>query len=110
MVATMQNFDVIVVGGGLVGASLAQALVRADLDVALVEPQHPRPLPDDGAWDSRVYALSPGNVAWLHELAVWQRLAPDRVMRVEAMQIYGDQARGRLDFSAYDAGLRELAW
>src|SRR5438270_12585885 len=26
------------------------------------------------------------------------------------MQIFGDQARGRLEFSAYDAGLRELAW
>lgn len=110
MVDGMQSFDTIVIGGGLVGSSLAVALARADLSVALVEPQPPSLIPDEGSWDSRVYALSPGNVAWLSELAVWQRLARDRVTRVEAMRIYGDQARGRLDFSAYDAGLRELAW
>src|SRR5438552_2555584 len=106
----MSKFDVIVVGGGIVGASLALALTRADLSVALVEPQAPRTLPTDASWDTRIYTLSPGNAAWLAELGVWQSLAHERVTRVEAMRVYGDGARGELTFSAYDAGLRELAW
>ena len=106
----MQRFDVIVVGGGLVGASFALALEKADVAVALVEPQLPRPRTDDGSWDSRVYAVSPGNAGWLSELGVWDALPDTRLARVETMQIFGDQVRGRLEFGAYDAGLRELAW
>lgn len=106
----MQTFDVVVVGAGAVGAGLALALAGADARVALVEPQPPRPLPDENSWDSRVYALSPGNVEWLEALGVWARVPSHRVSRVEAMRIYGDREPGRLEFSAYDAGLRELAW
>lgn len=105
----MQRCDVIVVGGGLVGASFTLALTNAGLTVALIEPHEQRALPDDDSWDNRVYALSPGNAAWLTELGVWERVPPARVTRIEAMQIYGDQPAGRLAFSAYDAGLRELA-
>jgi ubiquinone biosynthesis UbiH/UbiF/VisC/COQ6 family hydroxylase len=106
----MQSFDVVIVGGGLVGASFALALSGAAVSVAVVEPQGRGAEPNDDTWDSRVYALSPGNAQWLHELGIWERLAPARVQRVERMRIFGDRAPARLEFSAYDAGLRELAW
>ena len=106
----MQTFDVVVVGAGLVGASFALALAQADLTVALIEPQPPREIPRDESWDSRVYAVSPGNADWLASLGLWQRLPETRVQRVERMLIFGDRAPGLLEFSAYDAGMRELAW
>jgi 2-octaprenylphenol hydroxylase len=59
--------------------------------------------------DARVYALSPGNVAFLRELGVWQALPQDRLAPVHGMQIYGDGA-GSLEFDAYGAGVPELAW
>jgi 2-octaprenylphenol hydroxylase len=104
------SFDVVIVGGGLVGASLALALGTAQLTVAIVEPQVPRPLPADDSWDVRVYAVSPGSAAFLETCGAWSRLPPERVSRVEAMHVYGDELTARLDFSAYDAGLRELAF
>lgn len=100
--------DAVIVGGGLVGASLALALQRVGLDVVLIEPQSPRPVAAN-AWDSRIYAISPGNAAFLESLGAWPRLDAQRVQRVEAMAISGDAPAGRLEFSAYDAGLRELA-
>jgi len=105
-----QSFDVIIVGGGLVGASLALALGPAGLSVAIIEPQPPKPLPADDTWDSRVYAISPGSAAFLETCGAWQGLPQERVTRVEAMQVHGDDVASRLDFSAYDAGLRELAF
>ena len=106
-----QASDVLIVGGGLVGLSLARALAGSGLDLAVIEPQAPRKAtPDPASWDSRVYALSPGTVAFLESCGVWPRLPHERVTRVEAMRIYGDDTRARLDFSAYDAGLRELAF
>jgi 2-octaprenylphenol hydroxylase len=104
------QLDVVIVGGGPVGLSLAAGLARSGLNLGLVEPQ---PLPSRGAdeaWDSRVYAVSPGAAAFLESCEAWQRLPPERVARVEAMRVYGDDARACLEFSAYDAGLRELAF
>jgi ubiquinone biosynthesis UbiH/UbiF/VisC/COQ6 family hydroxylase len=107
----MQNdFDVVIVGGGLVGLALAAALRDSGLQLALVEPQAPRDAPARGAWDSRLYAISPGSAAFLERCGVWQSLPGDRIARVERMRIFGDDGRAELQFSAYDAGLRELAF
>jgi ubiquinone biosynthesis UbiH/UbiF/VisC/COQ6 family hydroxylase len=103
------EFDVVIVGGGLVGLSLARALAGSGLALALVEPQAPGRTP--GAdWDNRVYAVSPGSAAFLAHCGTWEGLQQGRLSRVETMRIYGDDAGARLEFSAYDAGLRELAW
>ena len=66
-------FDVLVVGGGLVGASLALALSRHGRRVGLIEGlQPPRDgLTDANDWDSRVYAVSPANRAFLDSLNAW---------------------------------------
>jgi 2-polyprenylphenol 6-hydroxylase len=105
------QFDVVIVGGGLVGLALARALAGSGLDLALVEPRPPRGNePPENSWDSRVYAVSPGSAALLERCGAWQRLASERVTRVEAMRVYGDRAGVCLGFDAYDAGLRELAF
>ncbi len=46
---------------------------------------------------------------FLDGIGIWQHLDPARMAPVHDMEIHGD-AGGRLDFSAYDSGLRELAW
>jgi ubiquinone biosynthesis UbiH/UbiF/VisC/COQ6 family hydroxylase len=107
----MQNdFDVVVVGGGLVGLALAAALRDSGLQLALVEPHAPREAPAASAWDSRVYAISPGSAAFLERCDAWQSVPGERIARVERMRIFGDDGRAELQFSAYDAGLRELAF
>lgn len=102
--------DAAIVGGGLVGASLALALQRAGLKVVMIDPLLPQPPAAGASWDSRIYAISPGNAAFLDSLGAWGRLDAQRVQRVETMTICGDGPAGRLEFSAYDAGLRELAY
>lgn len=99
--------DVIIAGAGLVGSSLALALGRAGLRVALVEPAPPRP--PAAEWDSRIYAISPGSVALLSRLGVWQTLDAARLAPVHEMHVWGDDGRSRLTFSALSAGLPELA-
>ncbi len=103
--AAKVDYDVVVVGGGLTGTALALALAGTAHRVCLLEP-HP-PQPPTEAWDSRIYAFSPGNVAWLEALGAWQ--APLRAEPVREMRIFGD-AGGRLHLDALDAGLGALAW
>ena len=102
--------DIVLIGGGLVGLSVARALAGSGLRLALVEPQSPQRDPAESTWDSRIYALSPGSAAFLERCGAWQRLPQARVARVEAMRVYGDDPRACLEFTAYDAGLRELAF
>lgn len=105
-----KEVDVVIVGGGLVGLSLSRALAGSGLTLALVEPQPFAPHPPDDTWDSRIYAVSPGNASFLNRCGAWDRLPAGRVTRVEAMKIYGDEPAACLEFSAYDSGLRELAF
>ena len=65
---------------------------------------------DAPLFDARVYALSPGNVAFLRQLGVWQRIPAERVEPVLAMRVFGDDGRSSLEFDAYRAGVPELAW
>jgi len=101
----VSDFDIVVLGGGLNGAALACALAKGPHSVAVVEP-HP-PGPESDAWDSRIYAYSPGNVNWIKALGGWNDSI--RAQAVYRMRICGD-AGGRLTFDALDAGLPELAW
>lgn len=101
------SFDIVIVGGGLVGAAAALALARQCRSVALVEIRPPATDPGQlrQNWDARIYAVSPANQAFLTELAAW----PDesRIQPVSRMDVRGDQS-GRIVFSAAESGVARL--
>ncbi|MCG9052243.1 UbiH/UbiF family hydroxylase [Laribacter hongkongensis] len=104
------HYDIVIVGGGLVGASLALALGQADrFRVALLEPRPARleglDQPDD--WDARVYAVSPANQRFLASMDAWPDMS--RMAAVSKMDVRGD-AGGRIEFDAAGAGAGALAW
>lgn len=100
--------DVAIVGAGIAGTALARAL--RGLQIALVADAAVAPATPVAGFDSRVYAITPGNAAFLGTLGAWQRLAPERVAPVHAMRVCGDDGRSVLQFDAYRAGVAELAW
>ena len=102
------DFDIVIVGAGLVGASFALALRGAGLKLALVEAQAPAAASEE--WDSRVYAISPGSAAFLQDLGAWKRIDSARLCAVQEMQVCGDGDGAQLQFSAYESGVPELAW
>lgn len=101
------EFDIIVLGAGLVGVAAAIALKLQGYRVALLE-RGQAGVKLEEAWDSRIYAISPGNVAWLEQLEVWNKLDASRYCAVEGMQIWGDDG-ARLELDAYAAGLANLS-
>jgi 2-octaprenyl-6-methoxyphenol hydroxylase len=65
----MKSYDLIIVGGGLVGAGLARALSDLDLSIALVDAKLP------SATDPRLFALNKSSCQLLQNLGVWPHLA-----------------------------------
>lgn len=106
------KFDVVIIGGGLVGASLAAALKHSGLSLAMVESQSlliPENAPvNAGDWDNRIYAISPGSRSFLEQSGAWSLLDTRRIAPVEAMRVFGDTG-AELEFSAYQMGVAELA-
>ncbi len=88
--------DVLIVGGGLVGASLAIALAPLGLDVGLVEASPPGALP--AVFDQRNLSFAEATVHALDALGVLPLLrAPTgRIRRIHASRA-GDFGRIRLD-------------
>jgi len=75
------SFDVAIVGGGMVGASLAALMsaMRPDWQIALIE-AHPMPVPEGSAtlyqpsFDARSTAIASGSVDLLAASGLWQQL------------------------------------
>ncbi|MCB1947931.1 MAG: ubiquinone biosynthesis protein UbiH, partial [Nitrosomonas sp.] len=103
------KFDMVVIGGGLVGASLVAALKNSGLKIALIESREPPPIPKDESWDSRVYAISPGSTGFLRNHAIWQRMDASRATPVYDMAVFGDDCSSHIQFGAYEVGVAELA-
>jgi ubiquinone biosynthesis UbiH/UbiF/VisC/COQ6 family hydroxylase len=101
------DFDIVIVGGGLAGAGLAAALAGSEFRLALIERKQPAvPGPD---WDSRVYTLTPASIAFLDRIGAWRHLEAGRVTPIHEMRVFGDDRSSRLDFSAYESGVLQLA-
>jgi ubiquinone biosynthesis UbiH/UbiF/VisC/COQ6 family hydroxylase len=108
--ARTKHYDVVVVGAALVGTSAALALAKQGFTVALVDRKSPLVELANGEWDSRIYAISPGNADWLKDLGVWQRMNAERITPIDAMQIWGDENAESLNFNAEDAFANNLGY
>lgn len=95
---TQYDFDVIILGGGLVGATLALALHRQGKKILIIEKKPPQTdlLSLSQSWDARIYAISPTNQQFLNSLSVWPE---ERVQKVRHMEVYGD-SNGCISFDA----------
>ena len=105
----MQQFDLIIVGGGLAGASLAAALRESRLRIALIEGTSPAFPSSATEWDARIYAISPANADFLARIGAWEHLDSMRMAAVHQMRVQGNRG-GELTFFASEAGVPELAW
>ena len=113
------RFDIVVVGGGLVGSAAALGLVRSGYSVALFERKVPKPVTGRLGFDARMIALAPkwkdflqafGDKAWHHQgqfdsLLAWEELGTAQV-RFEAVDVGAET----LGFMASMSDLQSRLW
>src|SRR5262245_61445438 len=68
-----QQYDIAIIGGGMVGMSLAVAVAREGLKVALIE-KSPLPAQLEPTFDGRVSAIALGSKYIFENIGVWANM------------------------------------
>ena len=109
--ASDAQYDIAIVGGGMVGTALAAALADSRFRVVLIEagplPQ-PLELTPNTPFEPRVSALTQASRNLLDNLKVWQSICRLRVSPYHHMQVWDGEGTGRIQFGGRDIGQSEL--
>lgn len=102
------HYDLVIVGGGMVGASLAIALAGSGLRMALVEAHHPDGQSQPG-YDDRAIALAHGTRRIFEAIDVWPALA-GFTMPINDIHVSDRGHFGFTRLSARDEGVPALGY
>ena len=99
------SYDIIIVGGGMVGQAFALSMAKTDYKIAIIEPNNPNPeLQAD--YHTRVSAITPTSEKLLKTIGAW-----DLIKRKHAFShtsVWDQNSHGSLDFHAKDEQLNHL--
>lgn len=71
MESVVQQFDIVIVGGGMVGSALACALAPTGLSIAVIEKNQPSAFSSEQPMDLRVSAISVASENLLSQVGAW---------------------------------------
>ncbi|MBL1259837.1 MAG: UbiH/UbiF/VisC/COQ6 family ubiquinone biosynthesis hydroxylase [Thiotrichaceae bacterium] len=102
------DYDVVIIGGGMVGTTLACALGDSDLKVAVVEAR-----PTEMKWDAdsvgmRCSAITAASQQIFTSLGAWDAMAAMRVSPFREMQVWDAEGNGAVHFDSADIAQDKL--
>lgn len=108
----MQTFDVIIVGGGMVGSALALALDRSGIATALVEQQtlEASTVCARDTWQPRVSALTEASIKLFKYLDAWDDMVLQRVCPYTRMVVWDGEGTGEIEFDAQSLPQQHLGY
>ena len=103
----MHKVDIAIVGGGMVGLTLASQLADSPFSVALIS-QQPLQSPVPDTPQLRVSAINEANRTMLEHAGAWQRMPAERVSPYQQMTVWDQDSFGQIDFSCADTQTPQL--
>lgn len=106
--STQHDFDIVIVGANIVGATLACALADSGIKIQMIDAFKPgadwpnTPLGDE--YDLRVSALTSTSSELLNTLGVWQNLVKERASPFRALHVWNEDQNNKLSFDSADIG------
>lgn len=102
------DYDIVIFGGGMIGAALATQLAPHGFSIALIETQAPQAYDLSQSFDLKVCALSPQSAQLMQQSKAWDILQSMRLCPYQRMRVWEMAGFGDLMFSAHQAGVTEL--
>ncbi|MEL6090607.1 FAD-dependent 2-octaprenylphenol hydroxylase [Plesiomonas shigelloides] len=103
----MQAYDVVIIGGGMVGLTVAAALHDSGLRLAVLEGQLP-PSTLPAQPDVRVSAINLASQNILQRLGVWSAIMARRSTPYAKMEVWEQDSFGRIAFAANEINAPHL--
>ncbi len=103
-----QSYDVIIVGGGMVGATLACALGNSSLKIAVIEAYQSNFDWQEGSHDIRVSAITHASQHIFENLGVWDGMQHDGVAAYDKMHVWDATGQGQIHFDSTEVGQADL--
>lgn len=98
---SMSQYDIIIVGGGMVGSALACRLAQTSLKIAMIERQAPTPFDVEQAMDLRVSAISASSQQLLRDMNVWDEIEAMRSCPYRYLETWENEG-SHLLFDSHD--------
>ncbi|GAD02420.1 FAD-dependent monooxygenase [Agarivorans albus] len=105
----MEKFDVVVIGGGMIGAASAQGFALQGLSVLMLESFEPNAFDINQPIDLRVSAISQASVNLLKHLQAWPHISAMRLCPYQQLQVWEDP-KDKLIFDSAQLDLPELGF
>ena len=104
------EFDIMIVGGGMVGSALACALDGHGMKIALLDAgsSPTDSVPVTTGFDPRVCALTEASRQLFVHLGVWKDMVADRVCPYKRMHVWDGEGTGNIQFGAAEMHLSSL--
>ena len=102
------QYDIAIVGGGMVGSTLACCLADSGLKVVVLEAARPPAFSAEQPPDLRVSALSMASKHILESVGAWHKVTDKRFCPFRTMRVW--EAVGNTEFRAEDIGESELGY
>ena len=104
------DYDIIIVGAGMVGASLACGLAEEaeQLKIALIDASAPNFDWDENSYDMRVSAITRASQNLFRDIGAWEHIIEQRVSPYQDMFVWDAGANGELHFDSADMGETDL--
>ncbi|SKA26213.1 2-octaprenylphenol hydroxylase [Oceanospirillum multiglobuliferum] len=96
------HYDLIIVGGGMVGAAIACGLAPTGMQIAVLEQSEHAPVWQAEKVDPRVSALTEASRTFLEHLGVWAQMPLLRVTPYQKMKVWEADGTGHIEFSCDD--------
>jgi 2-octaprenylphenol hydroxylase len=103
---TQQLFDVVIIGGGIVGLSFANELAASDFSVAIIERNEVKAINDEV--DCRVSAINRFSLERFKQFGVMQSSLAERACAFEKMFVWDQTGLGQIQFDSAELGLPML--
>jgi 2-octaprenylphenol hydroxylase len=103
-----KTYQVAIVGGGMVGATLACLLAGKGVSVVLIDAGEPMANWPEDTYDLRVSALTLASINMFKALGVWPDVVQLGEQAVEKMFVWDHFGSGELDIDSADAGEMQM--